>query len=86
MTPHGTHGTAEPCGVCGGECREPLRLPPIPDRYPFLPSEVIAEVNELHEPQPEAPSEPAPTRGRRRGEDRARRLDEHTARTPGDDR
>ena len=81
QTSHDTHGTAEPCEVCGGPCRDPFRVPVvIQASYPFLRPEEIAAMNEAHEPEgPAAPEQVAPARGRRRGEDRARRLDEDRA-------
>lgn len=74
MTSHAHAATGGACEVCGGPCRQPFKLPPIHDRYPFLPPEVIAMTKPAEEPKPE----PAPTgkRAHKPRENRAHTPDE----------
>lgn len=72
MSTHADAATGA-CVLCGGPCLEPMRLPPIHPRYPFLPEEVIA----MTQPAPEPVATPSSgRRGRRLGEDRMRRPSE----------
>ncbi len=77
MSAHFPAATPGECALCGGPCREPFRLPPIHDKYPFLPPEVIA----MTKPLVDQPPKPEPRRGRR-----ARRPAEDTAKHPGENR
>lgn len=70
MSTHADAATGA-CVLCGGPCREPMRLPPIHARYPFLPEEVIMATQQPTEPAVEPT--PSGRRGRRLGEDRMRR-------------
>lgn len=72
MTQHSDAATKE-CWVCGGPCREPFHLPPVPLSYPFMNMEAKMATH----PTPE----PTPARERR-----GRRLHEHRAHTPSEDR
>ena len=84
MTGHSFAGSQE-CPVCGpGSCPHRPRLGPVHDRYPFLPPEVIAMTQQTD--TTETPPEPAKPRGRRRGEDRARLLEDDRAHHPAEDR
>lgn len=87
MTPHAPSAvTGEACGVCGGPCREPFRLDPVHDNYPFMSPEAIAMTQQQPaEPEQEEPVV-KPTRGRRRGQDRAHVLEEDRAHHPDEDR
>lgn len=79
--------TPADCLICGGPCREPFKLPPIHDRYPFLPPEVIAMTQQRHEPEPEPEELPiVARRNKRLAENRARRLAEDRARHADQDR
>jgi hypothetical protein len=87
MTPHSLSATTE-CGVCGGPCREPFRLPRIHDDYPFLPPEVILQTQREHDgyTPPDAKVERRERRSHRLAEDRMVRLSEDRAHRPGEDR
>ena len=81
MTQHADAAT-EACWVCGGPCRAPFRLPPIPLSYPFMSQEAIMATHPAPDPQPDQVR-----RGRRRGENRAHlHPAETTARQPAEDR
>jgi len=66
------------CVLCGGPCREPMKVGPIHDNYPFMNPEAIAST----QPVEQAP-EP---RSRPRDGNRARHLVEDRAHHPGEDR
>lgn len=71
------------CPLCDGPCKEPLQIPAVHDRYPFLTDAQKRLLSERAAPPP--PPEPTPAAvGRRRREDRMRRLQETTARHPSE--
>lgn len=84
MSSHTGTATGSVCELCGGPCREPFRLPPIHDNYPFLPQEVIA-MTQPAEATPE-PEQPTGKRAHRPRGNTARHPSENRAHEPGEDR
>lgn len=84
MTGHSIAGSNE-CSVCGGPCREPFRLGPVHDNYPFMSPEAIKMTQQRADTEvAEAEPEQLPA-GRRRG-GRMVRPAEDRAHRPGEDR
>lgn len=85
MTAHAATAI-EACAVCGGPCREPFRLPPIHDDYPFLPPEVIAMTQVPTEPVADQPPRPQGKRSRRPGENTMKPRGEDNTKPHDEDR
>jgi hypothetical protein len=88
MPPSGHPGvvTGAGCPLCDGNCQHPWQLPSIPSDYPFLPKEMVQAMQPTQDTTPTPAPDATTARGRRRGENRARHLDEDTAHHGGEDR
>jgi len=73
MTAHSHSAvTRGECAVCGGPCREPFRLAPVPANYPFMSAAAIAATQ-----PPEPVADPPRQRARRVAQDRQRHQENH---------